>query len=99
MKGAAVVPWLQHRIDAILKETSHPMKARLQLASPRHTISEVLARVGQLPSAQLRDDGRDDGNDRYAGRLGTDNRRWSALLADATDDEILAVAVRPHSAA
>ena len=75
------------------------MKARLQFAGPRHTISELLARVGQLPSAQLCDDGRDDVHYRYAGRLDTDNRRWSALLADATDDEILAVAVRPHSAA
>lgn len=73
------------------------MKARLQISNRGDGVAEFLARVGQLPRVDLCDNERTE--DRYLRLLSTvDDRRWSALLADAGDDEILAVAVRPHIA-
>jgi len=75
------------------------MKSRLRFASARDTVAELLSRVGQLPTVELCDDERIDDRYRYFGLTGAaDDRRWDALLADATDDEILAAAVQPHNA-
>jgi len=75
------------------------MKSRLRLAAARDTVAELLSRVGQLPAMDLGDDERDDDSYRYVGRSGAASpRRWGALLAEASDDDILAVAVRPHTA-
>ncbi|HEY5306960.1 MAG TPA: hypothetical protein VIK97_00485 [Casimicrobiaceae bacterium] len=73
------------------------MKSRLQFATSRDAVAELLSRVGQLPRVELYEDDRDEDPFRFFGLLGSaDDPRWGALLADATDDEILAVAVRPH---
>jgi hypothetical protein len=72
------------------------MKSRLRFATSRDTVAELLSRVGQLPKVELHEHDRDEDRYRFFGlQVADDDPRWDALLADATDDEILAVAVRP----